>query len=77
MTRVDLGELGSDVCACGDYRSDHPLNGKCSVCGNSMHPADGCTKFRFAWRASIAEQTHWNKYRGPRMKHPAPERARG
>lgn len=37
----------TDVCECGDYRSQHDKNGKCRLCGDSRAPGDGCIKFRF------------------------------
>jgi hypothetical protein len=54
-------ELGSDLCNCGDYRSQHGDNG-CKVCRNSRAPYDGCVKFRLHRAANEAEQAHWDKW---------------
>jgi len=54
---------GSDICECGDYRSQHDLN-YCRACGGSKSPYDGCTKFRLAHRANQEELEHWQKYHG-------------
>lgn len=35
-----------EVCGCGDYRSQHPSDGRCSACFGSSAPWDGC---RFYW----------------------------
>jgi hypothetical protein len=37
----------TDICECGDYRSQHDKNGKCRLCGDSTAPGDGCVRFRF------------------------------
>jgi hypothetical protein len=53
---------GSDVCECGDYRSEHNENGRCRVCCSSSAPYDGCVKFRFSRSARPNEIEHWNLY---------------
>lgn len=46
-------EHGSDICECGDFRSQH-RTGKCSCCG--------CNRFRFAWPADANNRAIWEKY---------------
>src|SRR3990172_4365472 len=38
--------IPEEVCGCGDYRHQHPNDGRCSACGGSSAPWDGC---RFYW----------------------------
>lgn len=54
---------GSDVCECGDYRSDHDGNG-CRVCHGNSAPWTGCHEFRFSRRATVAERKHWQDFHG-------------
>ena len=54
-------EHGSDVCYCGDYRSEHGPNG-CGPCGLNPSFLERCTEFRWGRKATAEEQAHWNKY---------------
>jgi hypothetical protein len=58
--------IGSDVCQCGDYRSQHNYgsNSACRVCGNMSGPYNGCQKFRFGRMAGQSELEHWRLYHG-------------
>ena len=58
--------IGSDVCACGDYRSQHDHSGFCGVCHGSKAPYDGCCQFRFSRCALDSEVKHWEQYYGSR-----------
>jgi hypothetical protein len=53
---------GSDICDCGDYRSQHPNGGPCSICANGSSLGDGCTGFRFSHASK--DRTHWNTFFG-------------
>lgn len=46
---------GSDICFCGDFRSEHRPTCFC-----------GCGEFRFANRASLNDQLTWNRYHANR-----------
>ena len=66
-----MKRYGSDICCCGDYRSQH-FNGfeQCRVCRNSAAPYDGCMKFRFHRRADMFERSHWRLFHaenGPKL----------
>jgi len=54
-------EHGSDVCFCGDYRSQHSR-----VRWGTEGPADrcfcGCVGFRWGRPAKAEERAHWEKY---------------
>ena len=56
--------IGSDVCVCGDYRSEHGWgeNAACRVCGGMAGPYNGCAAFRFSRCATEEEVAHWNLY---------------
>lgn len=65
--------LGSDLCMCGDYRSQHGGRGigssACRVCAHSKAPYDGCVQFRFSRYATELEVQHWAKYhRNPNLR---------
>lgn len=49
-----MSEHGSDICQCGDFRSEHTDNKLCRVCP--------CGQFRFAHKASDEDLYVWNKY---------------
>lgn len=56
--------LGSDICECGDFRSQHYRVGfhskeACAVCR--------CNVFRFFAEASSKDMETWNEYHGPKM----------
>lgn len=59
-------EHGSDVCACGEYRSQHALDQQgrmaCKICANSTAPYDGCKEFRFTRKATDSELQRWTRY---------------
>jgi len=59
--------IGSDLCQCGDYRSQHGsgLNAFCRVC-HGIAPYDGCTAFRFSRCALPSEVEHWRQYHSGR-----------
>ena len=58
--------IGSDVCACGDYRSQHGwgANAVCRVCGRmGLGRTTAAKRFRFcALRATDEELVHWRKH---------------
>lgn len=61
---------GSDVCECGDYRSDHSDGvGPCRVCVHSAVPYDGCEEFCFSRRATVAERKAWQDVHGKGAGH--------
>ena len=53
--------IGSDICICGDYRSQHGwgADSKCKVCFGSKAPYDQCAAFRFSRMATESEIKHW------------------
>src|SRR5271166_4185797 len=53
-------QQGSDVCVCGDYRSQHDINGGCQACLGIAF--DHCEGFKLGHKASEKEQAHWDKY---------------
>lgn len=55
-------EFGSDLCSCGDYRSQHDALG-CKACRTSRALWDGCTEFRFWRHASETEHRHWSNWK--------------
>ena len=59
---------GSDVCKCGDYRSQHGSGtaSRCRVCGDMSGLYNGCDRFRFSACASPATLQHWEQYHGKR-----------
>jgi hypothetical protein len=61
---------GSDVCRCGDYRSQHGsgTTSRCRVCGNMPGPYNGCAVFQFSAVASPAELAHWEQYHGRKLR---------
>jgi hypothetical protein len=65
--------MGSDLCVCGDYRSQHQDNGRCGVCASSRAPYDGCPEFRLYRPANETEQSHWDKYHDAERSEAAPE----
>lgn len=67
-----MTKLGSDVCVCGDYRSQHAIDGHCGVCRNSKTPYDGCDKFCYSRRATGAESVHWEKFYGTALTLTSP-----
>jgi hypothetical protein len=67
ITKFGDQPIGSDLCACGDYRSQHERDGKCRVCFASRAPYDGCTQFRFSRCAVDDEVKHWWYYHGTRV----------
>jgi hypothetical protein len=58
-------EHGSDVCFCGDYRSQHRVDG-CGVCVLSPPFMERCKKFKWGRKATAEETAHWQKYHGER-----------
>lgn len=52
---------GSDVCFCGDYRSQHTEHG-CRVCSGRYW--DTCDGFKWGHKADDKEWEHWQKYHG-------------
>ena len=52
---------GSNICICGDWRSDHErLEGRCKICA-----WDGpirCEKFKFSAVATPEERKRWEMY---------------
>jgi hypothetical protein len=65
-----MKQHGSDVCYCGDYRSQHNENGHCFVCGDSR--TCPCEGYKFSRHASAEEREHWQKYHGAFIvKNPA------
>jgi len=54
---------GSDVCFCGDYRSQHTTNG-CQPCKLNPPLLEKCKVFSLSHKASIEEREHWEKYHG-------------
>lgn len=63
--------LGSDLCKCGDYRSQHKdwqtTGGlKCEVHSCRVPYGDPhaprCQKFEFSRRATPEDEKHWNEY---------------
>jgi len=58
--------IGSDICLCGDYRSQHGWRtaAYCRVCGNSTAPYDGCQAFRYARSSTDEEVKHWKRHHG-------------
>ena len=63
-------EHGSDICECGDYRSQHDKGGPCRVCRVSSHPWDDCIKFRFANKADAEEAEQWATFYGSTEAQP-------
>jgi hypothetical protein len=53
--------IGSDICKCGDYRSQHGYgeNAQCRVCGGMTGPGNGCQAFVFSRCATDEELKHW------------------
>jgi hypothetical protein len=51
---------GSDICYCGDYRSQHKENGPCKVCRGVWF--DMCDKFQFSRKANVDDKKHWDKF---------------
>lgn len=49
-------ESGSDICECGDFRSQHTEGGPCRVCGGMSGGYNGCKEFRFAHVAQELEK---------------------
>lgn len=61
MTQPGSAPHGSDVCFCGDWRSDHQP--ECKLC--KYHPIPGpCEAFRWGRPATKEERAHWEKYNG-------------
>ena len=60
---------GSDICQCGEYRSQHNRDGHCRVCFGSRAPYDQCGAFRFSRCALDEEVKHWQRYHGSRVEH--------
>lgn len=53
-------ETGSDICECGDFRSEHFRPGRTpDTC------FCGCKKFRFSHAATTADMQIWNEYHSP------------
>lgn len=52
---------GSDICYCGDYRSQHTFNG-CGPCKLNPPFLEQCKIFKFSRKATIEECIHWKKY---------------
>jgi len=58
---------GSDVCYCGDYRSQHDGNtGRCRLC--YWNGPYSCEVFKLSHRATKEEAAHWAKYHGKRKR---------
>lgn len=82
--RCGFGAKGSDLCQCGDYRSQHEQwrttgGMRCRV-GSCRVPygdpwASSCPKFELSRPATAAEQQHWNEYHGARLPAAGPEAA--
>jgi hypothetical protein len=57
---------GSDVCYCGDYRSQHSHVNRES---QDPAPADlcfcGCVGFKWGRKANAEERKHWQSYHRP------------
>lgn len=69
MSRSPQYALGTDLCYCGDYLSQHADGGagRCRVgsCDGNYSRGDrpgGCGRFRFSRRANEAEIAHWRVY---------------
>jgi hypothetical protein len=60
--------IGSDICQCGDYRSQHGFgeigDSRCRICVNSRELWGGCDAFRFHRSAMDSELKHWQEYYG-------------
>lgn len=56
--------IGSDICQCGDYRSQHGFGQAawCRVCHEMPGAQNGCTEFRFDRCAMDEELKHWRQY---------------
>lgn len=57
-------ELGSDICDCGDFRSQHRHENRFTK--EMTRCFCGCNVFRFAYRALEADLQTWNKYHAGR-----------
>ncbi len=57
-------EHGSDVCFCGDYRSQHDRANRSDSEHRQLWCFCGCTGFKFGHRANADEQAHWEQYHG-------------
>jgi len=55
-------EHGSDVCYCGDYRSQHSRMSRAGALGTRCFC--GCEKFRWGHKAKKDERAHWEDYHG-------------
>ena len=57
---------GSDICYCGDYRSQHKygLDGKACFCVSYLEPMGGCTGFKWGRKTDAIERAHWEQYHG-------------
>lgn len=65
-------EHGSDICQCGDFRSQHENgSGRCRVCFGNNAPYDRCGRFQFAHVASDGDRATWNQYHSARAMKPA------
>src|ERR1700733_6026521 len=54
MPAEPASQPGSDICACGDYRSQPAKGGRCSICYWS--------DFEFSYVATGDDLATWNKY---------------
>lgn len=55
----EKGQHGSDICECGDFRSQHSESKR--LCANC-----GCLAFRFFRTADDRDLGIWNKYHLPK-----------
>lgn len=59
---------GSDICACGDWRSSHHEGWRCEVCGTYRASEVCCNQFVFDHIANPVDRKTWEKYHAQKSR---------